>query len=117
MATLLALFILVPTAELFLLIEIGRLIGLPATLALIVATGALGAFLARRQGLGVLRQLRARPAHAIAVGDILDGVIILLAGAVLITPGLLTDLFGFFCLVPPGENWSGASSSVASRPR
>lgn len=103
MARLLALFILVPIAEFFILLEIGKRIGLLPTLALIVATGALGAYLARRQGLGVIRQFRERQAADIGLGDILDGVIILLAGAVLITPGILTDAFGFFCLVPAGR--------------
>jgi len=103
MARLLALFILVPVAEFFLLIEIGERIGVPATLALVVATGALGAYLARRQGLGVLQQFRTRQAGDIGLGDILDGIIILVAGAVLITPGILTDAFGFFCLVPAGR--------------
>ncbi len=103
MARLLALFILVPIVELLLLVEIGQRVGLPATLVLIVATGSLGAYLARRQGLGVLAKLRNRRAHAVPVSEILDGVIILVAGAVLITPGVLTDLFGFFCLVPAGR--------------
>lgn len=103
MARLLALFILVPIAEFFLLVEIGKRIGLPATLALIVATGALGAYLARRQGLDVLEQFRNRQAGEIGMPQILDGVIILLAGAVLITPGILTDAFGFFCLIPVGR--------------
>ena len=103
MARLLALFVLVPIAEFFLLVEIGQRIGLLATLALIVATGALGAYLARRQGLGVLEQFRNRQPGDVGVSDILDGVIILLAGAVLITPGILTDAFGFYCLVPAGR--------------
>lgn len=103
MARLLALFILVPIAEFFLLLEIGKRIGLLPTLALIVATGALGAYLARRQGLGVIQQLRNRQAGDIGLGIVIDGVIILLAGAVLITPGILTDAFGFFCLLPAGR--------------
>ena len=103
MAWLLLLFIVVPVAELALLIEIGRHVGLPATLALIIVTGAVGAYLARRQGLGVLAQIRNRAAGEIPLGEIVDGVIILLAGAVLMTPGVLTDAFGFFCLVPAGR--------------
>lgn len=103
MARLLALFVLVPIAEFYLLVAIGRRIGVAATLALIVATGALGAFLARRQGLDVLERFRHRQPGATGVDQILDGVIILLAGAVLITPGVLTDAFGFFCLTPAGR--------------
>jgi len=103
MARLLALFILIPAAELLLLIEIGQRIGLAATFALIVATGSLGAYLARRQGLGVLTRLRNRQTPGVPVDELLDGVIILIAGAVLMTPGVLTDLFGFFCLVPAGR--------------
>ncbi len=101
MIKLLLLFILVPAVELALLIELGRRIGTVATLGLIVATGVLGAYLARRQGLGVFRQVRAElAAGRIPAGSIVDGVIILLAGAVLMTPGILTDVLGFFCLVP-----------------
>ena len=104
MGRLLLLFILVPIAELALLIEIGKRVGLPATLALIVATGALGAYLARRQGLGVLAEIRSEMAAGrLPAGQLVDGALILTAGAVLMTPGVLTDAFGFFCLIPPGR--------------
>lgn len=98
---LLLLFILVPAAELFLLIELGQLIGTLPTLGIIIFTGALGAYLARRQGLEVLRQMRAEMAAGqLPASSIADGVIILLAAAVLMTPGVLTDTLGFLCLIP-----------------
>lgn len=98
---LLLLFILVPAIELILLIELGRLIGTLETLALIAITGVLGASLARYQGLEVLRQLRSEVAVGhLPAGPIVDGILILLAGALLITPGVLTDAFGFLCLIP-----------------
>lgn len=101
MGRLLLLFIAVPAIELVLLIEIGRHIGTLATLGLIVFTGALGAALARHQGLSVLHQVQSETAAGrIPAGALLDGVLILIAGAVLMTPGVLTDLFGFLCLVP-----------------
>ena len=101
MGKLLLLFILVPAVELALLIELGRHIGTLATLAIIAITGLVGAFLARRQGMGVLRQMRAEIVDGrLPAGSLVDGVIILLAGALLITPGLLTDIFGFLCLIP-----------------
>jgi UPF0716 protein FxsA len=101
MGRLLLLFILVPAVELALLIELGRVIGTPATLGIIVLTGAVGAALARWQGLRVLRDLQAESAAGHLPADpLMDGAIILLAGALLITPGILTDVFGFLCLVP-----------------
>ena len=101
MGKLLLLFILVPAVELALLIEVGRHIGTLATLALIAGTGALGAFLARLQGLGILRQMQSElAAGRLPPSSIVDGVIILLAAVVLITPGILTDAVGFLCLVP-----------------
>ncbi len=101
MGKLLLIFILVPAVELVLLIEIGRRIGALPTLGIIVLTGFLGATLARRQGLGVIRQVREEMAAGrLPAGPIVDGVIILLAGAVLITPGILTDIAGFLCLIP-----------------
>lgn len=106
MAWLLLLFIVVPLVELALLIQLGQVVGLPATLALIVFTGALGAWLARRQGLAVVRQVQDEMAGGrIPAGPIVDGVIILLAAAVLMTPGVLTDACGFLCLVPAFRRW------------
>jgi UPF0716 protein FxsA len=103
---LLLLFVLVPIAELALLSEIGKRVGLPATLALIVFTGVLGAYLARRQGLGVLAKIRSEMNEGrLPAGQLVDGVLILVAGAVLMTPGVLTDALGFFCLIPPGRRF------------
>ena len=95
------LFIVLPAAELALLIEIGRHLGTLATLALIVVTGALGAGLARQQGLRVLEQVQGElAAGRLPAGPMLDGLLILLAAAVLVTPGVITDAFGFLCLTP-----------------
>lgn len=106
MARLLLLFIVVPVIELALLIELGKVVGLPATLGLIVLTGALGAFLARRQGLAVLAEVRSEMGDGrIPAGPIVDGVIILVAAAVLMTPGVMTDAFGFILLVPAFRRW------------
>jgi UPF0716 protein FxsA len=102
---LLAIFILLPLVELALLIQIGRWIGLGWTLALVVVTGLLGAALARQHGLrawvAIRDELRAgrMPASALA-----DGLLILIGGIVLLTPGLLTDLFGFAMLLPLTRN-------------
>jgi UPF0716 protein FxsA len=101
MANLLLLFIVVPALELALLVEVGSRIGTLATLAIIVATGALGAALARHQGLRTVRAIQEELASGeLPAGSLVDGVIILLAGALLITPGILTDAVGFLCLVP-----------------
>jgi UPF0716 protein FxsA len=101
MSRLLLLFIAVPTVELALLIEVGRQIGTLGTLAIIVATGIVGAALARQQGLRVVRDLQSEMgAGKLPTDALIDGAVILLAGALLITPGILTDVFGFLCLVP-----------------
>lgn len=98
---LLALFVLLPLVELALLIQIGQWIGLVWTLGLVVGTGLLGATLARRQGLrawvAIQTELRAgrMPAR-----ELLDGLLVLIGGIVLLTPGILTDLAGFALLVP-----------------
>lgn len=105
MLRLLLLFITLPALELALLIWIGRYIGVLQTLGIIAVTGILGAFLARRQGLGVLQKIQREWAQGrLPAGSIVDGVIILIAAAVLLTPGLITDLFGFCCLVPSFRN-------------
>jgi len=101
MAKLLLLFTVVPIVELVLLLEVGRRIGTAATLLLILVTGVVGAVLARRQGVAALGHIRAELAGGQIPGPtIVDGVLILVAGALLITPGILTDIAGFLCLVP-----------------
>ncbi len=98
---LLLLFIVVPTIELILLIQIGQLIGTLPTIALIIFTGVLGAFLTRRQGLRVLTKIRAElQTGQMPADSIFDGAVILIAGAFLMTPGILTDTVGFLCLIP-----------------
>ena len=92
MGRLLLLFIVVPAVELALLIEIGQRVGTLATLALIVASGVLGAALARTQGLQVLANVRTRiNAGELPADSLLDGLLILIASALLVTPGVLTD--------------------------
>ena len=101
MGRLLILFIAVPVVELVLLIEIGQRVGTLATVGLIIGTGIVGASLARQQGIRTLARLRTDlDAGQLPAEPIVDGVLILLAAAVLITPGVLTDLVGFLCLVP-----------------
>ena len=101
MGRLLLLFIVVPVVELVLLIEIGQRVGTLTTIGLIIGTGTVGAALARQQGINTLARFRKDldggrlPAEAIV-----DGVLILVAAALLVTPGVLTDLFGFCCLIP-----------------
>lgn len=98
---LLALFVLVPVVELALLIRLGEIIGLWPTLGIIVLTGVAGSALAKQQGFSTLRKLQDRTRRGEMPGrELLDGVIILVAGALLLTPGVLTDILGFMGLVP-----------------
>ena len=101
-ARLLALFIIVPLIELALFMRIGSVIGLPATIATIILTAMLGASLTRFQGLKTLqRYLEAIAAGRLPHEEVMDGLMILVAAALLLTPGFLTDAIGFLLLVPP----------------
>jgi len=99
---LLLLFIVVPFVELVLLLSIGARIGLWPTLGIIVITAIIGASLTKAQGAAVMIKAQTamregRMPHA----EVLDGLMIIIAGAVLLTPGFLTDAFGFSLLFPP----------------
>ncbi len=101
---LLLLFTTVPLIELALLVVIDRHIGLAATLALVIVTAMIGAWLAKSQGLRTLARLNKELQEGrMPAEPLLDGLMIFVAGAVLLTPGLLTDLFGFFLLAPAGR--------------
>jgi UPF0716 protein FxsA len=98
---LLLLFLITPVVELALLIQVGEWIGFWPTIGLIVATGLAGSFLARREGFSVWSRFNTRLQEGGLPGEeLVDGMIILVAGALLITPGVLTDVFGFIGLIP-----------------
>jgi len=98
---LLFLFIFIPIAELFLLLQIGARVGLMPTLGLIVFTGILGASLARHQGLAILQKIKSemQQGRPPAV-EMVEGAMVVIGGVVLLTPGVLTDCFGFALMVP-----------------
>ncbi|MBL4883424.1 MAG: FxsA family protein [Planctomycetaceae bacterium] len=95
------LFTLVPFIELMLLIKLSELHGWPTTLALILVTGVVGTMLVRRQGLLIAQRIRQEMSQGKPPTDaLMDGAMILVSGALLITPGILTDVFGFLLLWP-----------------
>ena len=102
MRYLLIAFVVIPLIELYLLLWLGSLIGFWPTVAITVVTGVLGGSLAKREGLRVYRQWRdaINELRAPETG-IIEGVLVLLGGALLITPGVLTDLTGLLLLLPP----------------
>ena len=98
---LMALFVGLPLIELWVLLVVGSRIGWLPTIFLVVVTGVIGASLARAQGLQTIAAIQRDMASGIMPAPrLMDGVMILLAGAMLITPGILTDGMGFLLLVP-----------------
>lgn len=94
-------FIIVPIIEITLFVQIGGAIGLGWTLLVILATAMLGARAIRRQGIDALARAQAQMATGRPpVGEIVHGVLILMAGILLLTPGFMTDALGFLLLVP-----------------
>jgi len=99
---LLILFLTVPLLEIYLLIQVGGAIGALSTVFLVVFTAVLGVFLIRRQGLSTMQRVQATLAHGeIPAVEMLEGFFLLIAGALLLTPGFFTDTLGFLCLIPP----------------
>lgn len=94
-------FLLVPLAELYVLIQVGGVIGALPTVALVVFTAVLGAFLIRSQGLATVARMRAAMDRGeVPAVEILEGACLLVAGALLLTPGFVTDTVGFVLLLP-----------------
>jgi len=103
---LLLIFFLVPLVEIYLLIKVGGVIGVGWTIAAVVGTAVLGAALVRRQGLATLSQIRTRlDAGELPATELLEGLCLLIAGALLMTPGFFTDTVGFLLLTPPLRRW------------
>ena len=101
-AVLFVVFLVVPFVELFVILQVGHAIGALNTLALLILVSMVGAWLVKREGISVLRRAQERMAEGAVPGrELVDGVLILLAGALLITPGFLSDVLGVLLLLPP----------------
>ncbi len=96
-----ALFIITPVVEMALLIELGKRIGTLRTIGIIVLTGVIGASLAKSQGLRIVKNIKESVNNGEIPHDhLIEGVLILIGGALLITPGILTDAAGFVLVIP-----------------
>jgi UPF0716 protein FxsA len=99
---LVALFIAVPIAELAVIIQVGQAIGVWWTIAILIADSIIGSLLMRSQGRAVWRRFnQALQAGRAPAREVADGVLVIFGGALLLTPGFLTDVFGLLFLLPP----------------
>jgi UPF0716 protein FxsA len=99
---LLALFVVVPLVELYVIIQVGQAIGALPTIAILLADSILGSLLLRSQGRAAWRRFNAAIAEARVPGrEVMDGVLVVFGGALLLTPGFVTDVFGVLFLLPP----------------
>ncbi|MFZ7946985.1 FxsA family protein [Neobacillus sp. 19] len=96
------LIIAIPAAEIGLLLFSGKTLGVWPTLLLIILTGVVGAYLAKREGLQTIQKARVQLQNGHIPGEaLLDGICILVGGILLLLPGFITDIGGFFMLFPP----------------
>ena len=99
---LVVLFVFVPIVELAVIIQVGQAIGVIETLLLMVAVSVVGAWLVKREGIGVWRRAQRQLDTGVVPGrELVDGMLIMLAGALLLTPGFVSDCLGVLLLLPP----------------
>ncbi len=102
MAILVVLFIVVPIAELYVIIQVGELIGVLPTLALLLLDAVAGSLLLRHQGRGAWRRFNLAIAQRRFPGkEVVDGLLIVVGGTLLLAPGFISDVVGIFLLIPP----------------
>ena len=100
------LFIVMPIAELAVLIQVGSVIGVLNTVGLVFLTAVIGAWLLRQQGLATLLRANERlNSGELPAKEVAEGLILAVGGAMLLTPGFITDTFGFLCLLPGSRHW------------
>lgn len=101
MLKLLFLFTVVPTIELYVLLRIGATIGGAETILLVIVTGIVGARMAHREGLSVIRQIQEDAVNGVPPADkLVEGLMVLVGGILLVTPGVMTDFFGLSLIFP-----------------
>lgn len=95
------LFLVIPLIEIAILIEIGKVFGAAYTIILVIGTAALGAALLRQQGVSTLAKVQMNMDQGkLPATELIEGLMLLIAGALLLTPGFFTDVFGFLVLIP-----------------
>ena len=99
---LVVLFVLVPIVEIAVIIQVGQAIGVTETLLLMVAVSVVGAWLVKREGIGLWRRAQRQLETGVVPGrELVDAMLIMLAGALLLTPGFVSDCLGVLLLLPP----------------
>jgi UPF0716 protein FxsA len=99
---LLLLFVIVPIVEIFVIIQVGEAIGVWLTIALLIADSILGSMLMRSQGRSAWRRFNTAISEGrVPAREVLDGALVIFGGALLLTPGFVTDIFGALFLIPP----------------
>ena len=102
MVVLILLFLVLPISELYVFVQASHAIGFFSSLGLLVAISVLGGWLVKHQGMRVWRRFNVQIARgAVPSKEIADGVLVLIAGALLLTPGFITDAFGLLLMLPP----------------
>ncbi len=115
---LLFLFLALPIAEIYVIIQVGGAIGVWPTLALLILDGFVGAALARSQGRAAWDRFnRALAEGRVPARETFDGAMIILGGALLLTPGFITDIVGFLLLIPPTRDILRALTARLARRR
>ncbi|MBO6849520.1 MAG: FxsA family protein [Marinobacter sp.] len=106
MPVFLFLFIIMPIAEMVVLIKVGGVIGVLNTVGLVLLTAVVGAWLLRQQGLATLLRANQRlNSGELPAKEVAEGLILAVGGALLLTPGFITDTIGFLCLLPGTRHW------------
>ena len=101
-ALLVAALVIVPIVEIWVLLQVGQLLGVLQTVVLLVVMSLLGAYLLRREGARTWRAFRtALGSGRLPAAEVADGALVILGGALLLTPGFATDAFGLLCVLPP----------------
>jgi UPF0716 protein FxsA len=96
------LFLIVPIAELYVIVQVAGSLGILNTLGLLILSSIVGAWLAKREGIGLLRRIQEQLQRGqLPASDVVDGALILFAGALMVAPGFLTDLLAIVLLLPP----------------
>lgn len=111
MSVFLFLLIIMPIAEMALLIKVGGIIGVLNTVGLVLLTAVIGTWLLRQQGLATLLRANQRlNSGELPAKEVAEGLILAVGGALLLTPGFITDTVGFLCLIPGTRHWLAAQA-------